>query len=356
MARVPLNATRKEQRAVIRFLWATGLGSTEILNQMRLVYGDKCFTLMAVHRWCQMFSSGRETLVDVKRSGRHVVATNNEVIEKIDALIRTDRRVSITDIASHTGISRGSVHMVVHDHLKFRKVSARWVPRQLKQEQRAVRMIMSLDNLQRYNEEGGEMLSRIVTGDETWVHHYQPESKQASMQWKHKDSPTPTKFKVVPSAGKVMATVFWDMKGVLLVEFHEHGTTVTAASYSSLLGRLKIAIRNKRPGLLTRGVLLLHDNARPHTARLTLEAIDNLGLEVLSHPPYSPDLAPSDFHLFGPLKKMLGGQKFASDFEAQDAVRDWLRQQPASFFETGIGKLVSRWDKCLNVLGGYVEK
>lgn len=356
MARVPLNATRKEQRAVIRFLWATGLGATEILNQMRPVYGDKCFVLTAVHSWCQKFSSGRETLVDDKRSGRHVVATNNEVIEKIDAFIRTDRRVSITDIVSHTGISRASVHRVVHDHLKFRKVSARWVPRQLKPEQQAVRMIMSLDNLQRYNEEGEEMLSRIVTGDETWVHHYQPESKQASKQWKHKDSPTPTKFKVVPSAGKVMATVFWDMRGVLLVDFQEHGRTVTAASYCSLLDRLKTAIRNKRPRLLTRGVLLLHDNARPHTARLTLEAVDNLGIEVLPHPPYSPDLAPSDYHLFGPLKKMLGGQKFASDFEAQDAVRDWLRQQPASFFETGIEKLVSRWDKCLNVLGGYVEK
>ena len=123
----------------------------------------------------------------------------------------------LSDIVLYTGISRGSVHTVVHDHLKFHKVSARWVPRQLKPEQQAVRMIMSLDNLQRCNEEGEGMLERIVTGDETWVHHYQPESKQASMQWKHKDSPTPTKFKVVPSAGKVMATMFWDMKGVLLV-------------------------------------------------------------------------------------------------------------------------------------------
>jgi [histone H3]-lysine36 N-dimethyltransferase SETMAR len=217
-------------------------------------------------------------------------------------------------------------------------------------------MIMSLDNLQRYNEEGEGMLERIVTGDETWVHHYQPESKQASMQWKHKDSPTPTKFKVVPSAGKVMATMFWDMKGLLLVEYQEHGRTVTAASYCSLLERLKAAIKNKRPGLLTRGVLLLHDNARPHTARLTLEAINNLGFELLPHPPYSPDLAPSDYHLFGPMKKALGGQKFASDLAVQRSVQQWIEQLPTSFFATGIEKLVHRWDKCFNVFGGYVEK
>jgi len=51
-----------------------------------------------------------------------------------------------------------------------------------------------------------------------------------------------------------------------------------------------------------------------------------LGLEVLPHPPYSPDLAPSDYHLFGPMKKMLGEQKFASDTELQSTVRQWLRQ------------------------------
>ena len=62
------------------------------------------------------------------------------------------------------------------------------------------------------------------------------------------------------------------------------------------------------------------------------------------HPPYSPDLATGDYHLFGPMKKMLGGQKFASDTEVQSIVRQWLGQQPASFFASGIQKLVDRWD------------
>ena len=98
---------------------------------------------------------------------------------------------------------------------------------------------------------------------------------------------------------------------------------------------------------------MLHDNARPHTARLTLETVEQLGLEVLLHPPYSPDLAPSDYRLIGPMKKMLGGQKFASDTEMQSVVSQWLEQQPASFFASGIQKLV---DRCVNELGRYVEK
>jgi len=81
--------------------------------------------------------------------------------------------------------------------------------------------------------------------------------------------------------------------------------------------------------------------------------VEQLGLEVLPHPPYSPDLAPSDYRLIGPMKKMLGGQKFASDTEMQSVVSQWLEQQPASFFASGIQKLV---DRCVNELGRYVEK
>ena len=56
------------------------------------------------------------------------------------------------------------------------------------------------------------------------------------------------------------------------------------------------------------------------------------------------------------MKKMLGGQKFASDTEVHSVVSQWLGQQPASFFASGIEKLVDRWDKCLNELGRYVEQ
>ena len=62
-------------------------------------------------------------------------------------------------------------------------------------------------------------MRRIVTGDETWIHHYDPETKQQSMQWKHASSPSPHKFKVQASAGKIMCTVFWDAEGILLIDY-----------------------------------------------------------------------------------------------------------------------------------------
>ncbi|GBN30167.1 Mariner Mos1 transposase [Araneus ventricosus] len=102
-----------------------------------------------------------------------------------------------------------------------------------------------------------------------------------------------------------MATIFWDSQGFLLIDFHTRGETVNAANYYATLHWLHKAFRRKRPGLLSKGVLLLHDNARPHTASVTRDLKQRFRWNVLEHPPYNPDLAPSDFHLFGPLKKYL---------------------------------------------------
>lgn len=143
--------------------------------------------------------------------------------------------------------------------------------------------------------------SEAITGNETWVHHFTPETKAASMTWKHPNSPVRKKFKVSPSAGQVMATVFWDVKGVILLDFLYHGT-INAAHYCDTLTKLRSAIQRKRPGLLSEGVMLLDENAKPHAARLTQDQIHHFGWERLDHPAYSPDLAPSDFHLFPALK------------------------------------------------------
>ena len=70
----------------------------------------------------------------------------------------------------------------------------------------------------------------------------------------------------------------------------------------------------------------------------------------------SPDPAPSDFHLFGPLKNALRGRRFAADDEVKEAVRDWLRSQPQTFFSNGIKKLTDRWAKCIEKKGDYIEK
>ena len=189
------------------------------------------------------------------------------------------------------------------DTLEYSKVCARWVPRQLTEVHKLSHLEACSEFLE-YCHSDKIFLQRIVTEDETWVHHFESESKRASMEWRHPISPCSKKFKNQQSAGKLMVTAFWDSVGVILVDFVSKGTTTNLDVYIDTLKKLKVRIRRVRPALEMSKVLLQHDNARPHTSLKTREVISSFGWTTISHTPYSPDLAPSDFHLFEPSKKV----------------------------------------------------
>ena len=166
----------------------------------------------------------RETILrDRKRSGRPLSASDTAHREKVDCMVRANRRVKQKEIADEVGISK------------------------------------------------------------------ERECKAQSMEYRHKTSPSPRKFKVVASARKVLFTVFWDMEGVVHMEFLEQGQTVNSERYISTLRALKLRLRRIRRD---KDSILQHDNARPHTSRQTQDALRQLELTTLPHPAYSPDLAP----------------------------------------------------------------
>jgi len=108
---------------------------------------------------------------------------------------------------------------------------------------------------------------------------------------------------------------------------------VNGATYADLLkNHLHPAIKSKRCGHLSTGVLPQHDNARPHSACSTVATIQDLFFDCLPNLLHSPDLTPSDFHVFGPLKEAMGSKYFRSNEEVQQAVHEWLRCQPKEFF------------------------
>jgi len=355
MAAKLTNCTKEEQRSVIRLLWAEGVPGAQIHLSMCAQYRDKVLSCRIVYEWTEMFKNGRTSVTDAEHSGRPATATNTRN-ERTMELIRENRRITVEEVAGRLNVSVGSAYSLIHDSLKFSKVCARWVPRELREERKHKRLDVCSRHLARYRE-GDNFLQQIVTGDETWILHYEPESKQQSMQLKHPSSPVAKKFKMQPSAGKLMLTVFWDSQGPILETYQERETTVTSAMYCDMLQReLKPAIHSKRRGKLSKEILLLHDNVRLHTAAHTLETLKQLKWEAMEHPAYSPDLAPSDFHLFGPLKNPLRGRRFSCDDDVKAAVHQWLRAQPKTFFANGIKKLVGRWEKRIAKQGDYVEK
>ena len=140
------------------------------------------------------------------------------------------------------------------------------------------------------------------------------------MEWRHSGTLSPKKIPSTNSSGKFLASIFWDQDGILLIDYLPKGPTINAEYYSSLLVQLK----EKRRGKFIKVVLFLHDNIPAHRALATQKKLAYLGFQYLDHPPYSPDLAPSDSHLFSGLKKQLKDCQFSYDAEVVAAAETWL--------------------------------
>ena len=134
--------------------------------------------------------------------------------DRVEELICRNHRTKQKEIAVALGISKGRVGHTV-GVLGFQKVCARWVPHMLSDEMKAERVHISRELLERF-EKGEDFLEKIITGDETWVHHCDPENKSQSMEYLHKESPQPKKFKTQALAGMVMWNVFWNSERVVL--------------------------------------------------------------------------------------------------------------------------------------------
>ncbi|UYV61287.1 hypothetical protein LAZ67_1004237 [Cordylochernes scorpioides] len=155
-----------------------------------------------------------------------------------------------------------------------------------------------------------ELLKRVITGDETWIYGFDSETTQQASEWRFKNEPRPKKARKAPSKVKVMLTVFFDYQGIVHHEFQQQGSTITADSYLGVLRRLREAIRQKRPELgRSKSWILHHDNAPAHTALKISKFLQDHSTSVFPQPPYSPDLPPCDFLLFGNLKKICGKRK-----------------------------------------------
>jgi hypothetical protein len=181
----------------------------------------------------------------------------------------------------------------------------------LSDDHKRARQTICQEHLDRHAREGDVFLHQTVTGDESWVYimNHRGRDNRCSGSTRRL---RPTKYS---RHRLLLGKSYWPSFGMSMALYWcTSRKRVKPRLYTDMLvNELKSAKRSKRRGLLSKRVLLLHDNARPHTAAHTVDTLRALKFEVLKHPQYSPELAQSDFHFVGPTKEHLRGQKFADD-------------------------------------------
>ncbi|QQP40773.1 Putative mariner transposase [Caligus rogercresseyi] len=304
---------KSEFRVLIKHYFLREKTIAETKAKLDKYYGDSAPSISMVKKWFTEFRCGRTSTIDAERSGRPVEVATPETIQKIHDMVLADRRLKVREIVEAIGISHGSVVSILKDHLAMKNLSARWVLRLLTIDHKRNRVTTSMECLALFNRNKDEFFRRFVTVNETWIHYNAPETKQQLKQWVLKGESAPKKAKVGLSANEVMATVFWDARGVIHIDYLQKGRTMNGEYYTSLLDRFNEDLKKKRPHLAKKKFIFHQDNARVHTCVVSMAKFYELSYELLPHPPYSPDLAPSDYFLLPNLKKWLAGKIFYSN-------------------------------------------
>lgn len=196
-------------------------------------------------------------------------------------------------------------------------------------------------------------LANIVTTDQSWIFY---DGRVLQRQWLKRGRLAKTVPKRDIHGMKQMLCVYWCSTGVLFWELLKSGETFTSDVYIRHMKIveqkiLKLLYKNQWNG----PVFVLQDNAKPQRSRKSTNFVENdLHWNVLSHPAYSPDVAPSDYHLFLSLKYFLRGYQFNIQSYLEDGLDDYFPSRPADFYKRGLEMLPKRWLDVYNSRGKYV--
>ena len=186
------------------------------MTEISTAYGPSCVSYDTVPRWKKKFESGDEFIKNAPKSSRPKSASRKEIVSKIKEILEGDARFTVRDIARKVGISLSTVHLILKKHLKVRKISARWVPHLLTDGQKRQQVKVAIKLLQMFPKYDKRQFANFVTGDETWIHYFEPVKKVSNKIWATKHSKRPIIAKCSLSANKVLYAVFFSGEGVAI--------------------------------------------------------------------------------------------------------------------------------------------
>ena len=221
---------------------------------------------------------------DDQRSGRPSTSRTTDSTEQVKQLARADRRLTVRMIASELSISKETAWRIIIEDLGMCKICAKMVPKLLSDNQKERRVLVCKDILECLETEPN-LLDKVITGDESWIFEYDPETKRQSLQWKSAGSSRPKKAKMSKSKMELLFIAFFDISGIVHTEFLPQGTTINQHVYKEILRRLIVSVRTKRRDRYeSNDWLLHHENASSHNALSIRQFLTERNVTTLDQP------------------------------------------------------------------------
>jgi histone-lysine N-methyltransferase SETMAR len=339
--------SKQHLREVLIHYFHLKKSATDAQRLLIEAYPDYSVSVRMCQEWFARFKSGDFDVEDKERPGQ----VKKFEDEELEALLDEDSCQTQEELAKSLGVTQQAISKRLKALGMIQK-QGNWVPYELKPRDVERRFCMSEMLLERHKKKS--FLHRIITGDEKWIHYDNPKRKKS---YGYPGHATTSTAKPNIHGSKVMLCIWWDQKGVIYYELLPSGQTITGERYRQQLIKLNAAIKEKRPEYATRheSIIFHDDNARPHRTQPVKNYVKNVGWESLPHPPYSPDLAPSDYHLFRSMQNALAGIKFTSEQGIRNWLDSFLTAKDERFFWDGIHKLPERWGKVVDSDGQYFE-
>lgn len=309
-----------ELRGVIHYHYLRGSSASTCHTEMQRAYSSRTPVLRTIQKWYRAFAAGKSDLEDKPRSGRpkHLFLS-----EPIRSLLQDQPALSTRALASALSSTPQTVKSILVETLGYRKLSTHWIPHVPTPEILRQRCQIAETMLTILLQAESTGFRYVYTGDESWFYL----STASDSMWVPPESAAPSAATPTIKSEKIMVTIFWSTAGFSVVEALPKDDHLTAQYLIDKIFRpLEHNIAEGCKCVHRHRIYIHMDNARVHTAKIVKDFLSSSFFRGLPQPPYSPDIAPSDFYLFGMLKTKLQGRTFRTSGELMSAIRHQLSQ------------------------------
>lgn len=336
-----------QQRSVIRFFYLKGESNQFIADSLQEVYGPDAYSLEKVKYWTHQFKLGRTNINNNKSTGKPPLDYLDANILKV----LTDYPFSsVRSIAEVLKEPRSTIYEHLTESLGLKNYSLKWVPHELTCVMKQKRKDEATNLLNVLMTESFNDFDFIVTGDESWFYlDYSPRTL-----WTISNENIPERVEKTIGAKKYMITVMWSKSRFYVIELLDECQSFNSEYFMNHILKL-LLIEFKKTHKKSKKPILLHvDNARPHNSKKVDAFLRKNNIQRMPHPPYSSDLAPSDFFLFGYVKGKLEGERFEEPEDLLFRIREIIAEIPIETLNNVFNEWIRRCNEVIQKKGSYI--